>query len=276
MEKGPWEVRKYLIRVYRLKRLQRVLYRRDLREGRWAVLPKLLKIAEEGDEYQLEITGRKKGRPNAPGTSRRQHFNRPNSRKTKRDFIWNAPNPRINTQTQVQLAAPGRIGYREEDPELQKNIREHSAKELLLQRDELLKADDRIKPTVVLPMQEGTRGSPVEGCSPDLQEEEEDSKSEESPPIPAVTPEARKAIRTLEIIAAEKAKLDERDARRKARHEAIQAKIHRPPVREETKKIPFPKKKKKPSEDPAIKQAKSAEGKARQAKAESRSKKGKK
>jgi hypothetical protein len=146
IEKGTWEIRKYLIRVYRLKRLQWVLYRKDLRDGRWAELPKLLKIAEEGDEYQLEILRRKTGRPHAPGTSRRQHFDRPNSRKTKRDFIWNAPNPRVNSQTQVQLAESGRVGYKEEESELQKNIRERSARELLLHKEEMLRADDRINP----------------------------------------------------------------------------------------------------------------------------------
>jgi hypothetical protein len=191
LEKGPWEIRKYLIRVYRLKRLQWVLYRRDFMEVKWAELPKLLKIAEEGDEYQIEIYGSQKGRPNAPGSSRRHHYDKPNSRKTKRDFIWNAPDPRVNTETQVRLAAPEKIGYREEDPEIKRNIRERRAiedQELLRHKSELLKRDKRIKPTVVLPI------------TKDIPESDEDSDSEEPPPSPAVTPEARKAIRTLEII----------------------------------------------------------------------------
>jgi hypothetical protein len=131
-------------------------------------------------------------------------LDRPNSRKTKRDFIWNAPNPRVNSETQVQLAAPGTIGHREEDPEIEKNFRERSAKELLLHKEELLKADERIKPTVVLPV------------SKDIPRRDEHSDSDpvEPPPFPAVTPEARKAIRTLEIIDAEKQRLDERDQRR--------------------------------------------------------------
>jgi hypothetical protein len=115
IEKGPWEIRKYLIRIYRLKRLRWVLHRRDL-QGRRTELPKLLRIAAEGDEHQLEIIGRKRGRPNAPGTSRRQHFERANSRKTKRDFISNAPDPHVNASTQAGLAAANRIVYREEDP----------------------------------------------------------------------------------------------------------------------------------------------------------------
>jgi hypothetical protein len=77
--------------VYRLKGLQWVLYRKDSREGKWAELPKLLKIAKKGDEYQLEITRRKRRQPNAPGSSRRRHLDRANSRKTKSDFIWSPP-----------------------------------------------------------------------------------------------------------------------------------------------------------------------------------------
>jgi hypothetical protein len=122
-------------------------------------------------------------------------------------------------------------------------------------------------------MQEGARESHEEGRSPDLQEEEqEDSESEEPPPPSAVTPEARQAIRTLEIIAAEKAKLDERDERRKARHEEIQAKIHRPTPKEEKPEPPT--KKKIPPDAPKSKAKKSEDGQAKQAKAEQRTKKG--
>jgi hypothetical protein len=77
IDKGPWEIRKRLIMAYGLKGLQWVFYRRDFREGRWAELPKLLKIAEEGDEYQLKITGRKRKQPNAPWSSKRFHLERP-------------------------------------------------------------------------------------------------------------------------------------------------------------------------------------------------------
>jgi hypothetical protein len=130
--------RKYLIGVYRLKGLQWVLYRTDFREGRWAELPKLLKIAEEGDEYELEITGRKRRQPNAPGPSRKRHFDRPNSKNTKRDFIWNAPDPRVNAETQVRLADAGHIGYREagSETEERRRIRVSTQKD----RNELLKA----------------------------------------------------------------------------------------------------------------------------------------
>jgi hypothetical protein len=176
------------------------------------------------------------------------------------------------------LTIAGPIGFQEATPEIEIEERRRIRESMQIHKEELLK-DDRIKPTVVLPTQEGARGSHEEGRSPDLQEQEQsDSESEEPPPLPAVTPEARQAIRTLEIIAAEKAKLDERDDRRKARHEAIQAKIHRPPVKEETVEIPVVKKKKiPPKEKTAKSKAKASEdGQAKQKKAEQRTKKGKK
>jgi hypothetical protein len=81
--KEAWDIRKYLIRMYKLKGLQWVLYPRDNGDGRLAELPKLLKIVDPGDDFQIEITGRKKMHPNAPGSSRRRHFDRANSKKTK-------------------------------------------------------------------------------------------------------------------------------------------------------------------------------------------------
>jgi hypothetical protein len=273
----PWDVRKYLTRVYRLKGLRWVLYRKDLEGGRWVELRKLLKIAEEGDEYQLEIYKRRKRHPNAPGSSRRQHFDRPNSRKNRRDFIWSAPAPRYNSENQVRLTIAGQTGFEEAIPQIEIEERRRMREYMQIHKEELLK-DDRIKPTVILPMQEGARESHEEGCSPNLQKEESDSESDEPPPPPAVTPEAQQAIRTLEIIAAERARLDERDERRRLRHEEIQAKIHRPPVREETIENPVVvKMKKKPSEKAAKSKAKKSEdGKAKQLKAEQRTKKGKK
>jgi hypothetical protein len=81
---------------------------------------------------------------------------------------------------------------------------------------ELLKRDKRIKPTVVLPMKSG---------SPDT-EEEEDSVE---PPPPVVSPEARKAIRTLEIIETEKQRLNEGDQRRaKGKNHKFQKKLTAP------------------------------------------------
>jgi hypothetical protein len=57
-------------------------------EGRWAELPKLLKIAKEGDDFQFEITGRKRWYPNAPGSSRRRHFDRANSKRTMTPVVY--------------------------------------------------------------------------------------------------------------------------------------------------------------------------------------------
>jgi hypothetical protein len=174
----------------------------------------------------------------------------------------------------VHLADVGHIGFREVDPEVEARRRIETQVSIQKHVAELLK-DDRIKPTVSLPMQEGAQGSHEEGSSPDLREESEDSESEEPPPPPKVTP-AKKAIETLEIIAAEKAKLDERDARRKARHEAIQAKIHRPPQTEETPMEIKPMKKKKPPEpkQPKRKAKQSEDGQEKQRKAELRTNKG--
>jgi hypothetical protein len=174
----------------------------------------------------------------------------------------------------VRLAVSEPIGYKESELEIKSQERRRIRESMQKHKEELLK-DDRIKPTVVLPMQEDARESHEEGRSPDLQKEEEDSESEESPPPPVVTPETRQAIRTLEIIAAEKAKLDERDERRRIRHEEIQAKIHRPSEKEETVAIITPKRKKKPPVAAKSKAKKSEDGKAKQAKAEQRTKKGK-
>jgi colicin import membrane protein len=51
-------------------------------------MPKLMQILEDGAEYILKITGRKRKRPNAPGTSKRKHFERANQKKRKQDFSW--------------------------------------------------------------------------------------------------------------------------------------------------------------------------------------------
>jgi hypothetical protein len=61
IDKGPWEIRKCLIRVYRLKGLPWVLYRRDLREGRWAELPKLPKSRKKGTNTGLKSLEEREG-----------------------------------------------------------------------------------------------------------------------------------------------------------------------------------------------------------------------
>jgi hypothetical protein len=231
--KGAWEIRKYLIRTYKLKGLQWILYRRDTGEGRWAELPKLLKIAEEGDDFQLEITGRKKRQPNAPGSSRRRHFDRANSRKTKRDFVWSPPDPRRDVQTGVRLAEAGHIGYKELSSVSSEEVERKRAEvleSLLRQKEELLVHDNRVKMTVE------TQGGAPEGYEArrhiDAQKEHSDTPP---PPLsPAATQraieEVKKEVQALEIIAAERAVLEERDEEKRRKNEAfMKAFSRRPP-----------------------------------------------
>jgi hypothetical protein len=58
----------------------------------------------------------------------------------------------------VRLAAPDRIGYREEDTDIERNIKERRAiedQELLRYKTELLLRDKRIKPSEDLPERKG-------------------------------------------------------------------------------------------------------------------------
>jgi hypothetical protein len=114
-----------------------------------------------------------------------------------------------------RLAAPERIGYREESEEQERNItirRAIEEQEMERHKAELLERDKKIKPTVRLP-----EGGDPESHEPrrSLDPQKEEESTPPSSPSPAVTKEARKAIKTLEIIDAEKQKLDERDERRK-------------------------------------------------------------
>jgi hypothetical protein len=175
------------------------------------------------------IIQRKRRHPNAPGTSRRQHYDRPNSKKRREDFIWHAPNPRYNSENQVRLTIAGQTEFAVAIPQSEIEARRRSRESMQIHKEELLK-DDRIKPTAVLPMQEGARGSHEEGRSPGLQEQEQsDSGSEELPLLPAVTPEARQAIRTLEIIAAERHALEDKEKQKEEKNQAfIQKHVFQP------------------------------------------------
>jgi hypothetical protein len=53
-----------------------------------------MQILEEGAEYVLRITERKRKRPNAPGTSKRKHFERADGKKRKGDFSWSTSEER--------------------------------------------------------------------------------------------------------------------------------------------------------------------------------------
>jgi hypothetical protein len=49
----------------------------------------MVQMMEEEAEYLIVIKARKKRRPNAPGTSKRKHYERPNQGKRKAsDFVW--------------------------------------------------------------------------------------------------------------------------------------------------------------------------------------------
>jgi hypothetical protein len=86
----PHEFRKTLVRVFRLKNLQWTLYHVD-KEGNRARMPQLIQVIEDEAEYVLDIERQKKKRTNAPGTSKRKHFERANQKKRRGDFEWHPP-----------------------------------------------------------------------------------------------------------------------------------------------------------------------------------------
>jgi hypothetical protein len=60
-------------------------------------MPILLQVIEDEAEYVLVIEEQKRRRPNSPGTSKRQHFQRANQKRRRKDFEWYAP-PRVSPQ----------------------------------------------------------------------------------------------------------------------------------------------------------------------------------
>jgi hypothetical protein len=97
----PHDSRKSPIRVFRLKLLKWIPYG----EGEGGVLtrsPKVLLALEENVEPRLRIDGRKRRRPNSPGTSMRKHFNRPNRKFTRDSFAWRPDNQPVQKQIQKQ------------------------------------------------------------------------------------------------------------------------------------------------------------------------------
>jgi hypothetical protein len=84
------QFRNALIRVYRLKNLRWSLYHVD-REGNRARMPQLMQILEDETEYVLVVEDQRRKRPNAPGTSKRRHFERANQKRGRRDFEWHPP-----------------------------------------------------------------------------------------------------------------------------------------------------------------------------------------
>jgi hypothetical protein len=86
----PHEFRKVLVRVYRLKNLKWSLYHVD-EEGKRARMPELMQIIEDNAEHVLVIEEQRRKRPNAPGTSKRKHFERANQKRRRGHFEWHSP-----------------------------------------------------------------------------------------------------------------------------------------------------------------------------------------
>jgi hypothetical protein len=67
---GHWELRKALIRSYKLKNPKWDLFRDTGGTYEWATIPVYVKTVQEGDDYRLVIKGRKQKQPNAPGRTK--------------------------------------------------------------------------------------------------------------------------------------------------------------------------------------------------------------
>jgi hypothetical protein len=95
-------LRKSLIRIFRLKNLVWELHRRD--GNQWAKLPKLVQVLQAEADYRLIIIERKRKRPNAPGSSKRRHFERANQRKRKAaDFCWRPPDEQVRARPDPRI-----------------------------------------------------------------------------------------------------------------------------------------------------------------------------
>jgi hypothetical protein len=100
-------LRKSLIRVFRSKNLVWDLYRTQ-EDGRRARLPIGMQILEAEAEFLLIIRGRRKKKPNAPGTSKGKHYERANQKKGKREFTWAPQQERIVQPTVQPKVEPPR------------------------------------------------------------------------------------------------------------------------------------------------------------------------
>jgi hypothetical protein len=104
-------LRKSLIRIFRLKNLVWELHRRD--GGQWAKLPKLVQVLQAEADYRLIIIERKRKRPNAPGSSRRRHFERANQRKRKaEDFCWRPSDEQTRARPDLRVEPPRPPGWK--------------------------------------------------------------------------------------------------------------------------------------------------------------------
>jgi hypothetical protein len=267
---GRHKFRKYIIRKFRLKSLCWNLWRRD--GVAWACMPKMPQV-EDGDEFKLEIYGKKRRQPNKPGSSKRLHFDRPNSRKTRRDFTWIPPQPlRHDTSTEIRLAAPNQIGYRElpvlnlQEEEQQRIAKQEQALETLRTRNEELKKA------------QGERTKLQSGGTRSTEEELQRLKQEN---------------KMLEMMQGAKTRLDDRDEWRRKKDADFRVKHIDPPAPRYVKHVDEDEETAEAKQQEAVskleafkrslaeqrtakarrKEEKVAEGKARQAKAELRTKK---
>jgi hypothetical protein len=83
----PHQFRNTLIRVYQLKNLRWSLLRK-VQDGSLLRMQVLMQILEEDAEYVLRIWEQKSKRPNAPGSRKRNHFQRANQKRGRKDFTW--------------------------------------------------------------------------------------------------------------------------------------------------------------------------------------------
>jgi hypothetical protein len=97
----PQQPRRSLIRVYRLKGLEWGLYKEE--GGRRTRLPTIVQILEAEEEYLLIIKARKRKRPNAPGSSKRKHFDRPNQGRRGGTILY-GPHETSQSQTSHHVA----------------------------------------------------------------------------------------------------------------------------------------------------------------------------
>jgi hypothetical protein len=80
-------------------------------------MPQLYQVIDDEAEYVLVIEEQKRRRPNSPGTSKRQHFERANQKHNRKDFEWYAPpdksppkNPQKKEEHQEERD-PGRFSW---------------------------------------------------------------------------------------------------------------------------------------------------------------------
>jgi hypothetical protein len=114
--RNPHDFGKTLIRIFRLKGLCWTLLRRE-EDGRTAVMPKPMQILEGNAEYIVRIEERLRRRPNAPGSSKRRHFERANQKKGRESFTWSPPQQEgLKNGSKSHEARRSKTGRDEGDP----------------------------------------------------------------------------------------------------------------------------------------------------------------